>query len=146
MDSVEDCLKIVRNTYLEITFDTCHYAAGLSPERDGKIDLVAPAKAIGDYLGFLHISDVSGHWGNGGVWKEGIIPGDGRIGKTAFKKFFQHIREAHPNIGICVEVANADFSNPRESEEAIKRVIRWWRNPTKVQTHNTALDFKSGLF
>lgn len=123
VESLEDCLTIVRGTDLKVTLDTCHYACGLS---DNQIDLVAAAEQLGDYLYYLHVSDVSDRWiPYQSVWKEGVIPGDGRIGKKEFARFFRYIQKKYPDIGICIEVANTNFKNPKESAEAIKRVLDW---------------------
>jgi hypothetical protein len=59
------------------------------------------------------------------IWTEGIIPGKGRIGTYSFKQFIRYIRDNFPDISICVEVANKDFKNPRESEDALWRIQDW---------------------
>lgn len=125
-ESIEDCIEItdgeMNGIQLAMTFDTCHYAC----DKKGEIDLIAPVKKIGTRLAHVHVSDVEGEFIPGqSVWKEGRIPGEGRIGNEAFKKFFRYIRENHPNVGIEVEVYNDDFKNPKESEESIKRVLNW---------------------
>ncbi len=122
LESLDDCRLVIKETELKITFDTCHYAAS----QKEKIDLVAPAEKVKDYLHYLHISDIIGSWvPNKSVIKEGFIPGDGLIGKSSFKNFFSWIKDNCPNIGICVEVWNADLKNPLESEESIKRILKW---------------------
>lgn len=124
LESLSDCLIVVHNTGLKITYDTCHYAAGL--QEDGEIDLITPLEDLKQYLHHLHISDVVGHWvPNKSTWTESIIPGNGRIGKKSFENFFSWIKGNCPDIGICVEVVNADFKNPVESEESIKRILKW---------------------
>jgi sugar phosphate isomerase/epimerase len=122
VESVEDLLYVIQGTKLKATFDTCHHAAN----REGEIDLVEPALQLGEYLHYLHVSDVSDFWKpNESVWREGVIPGDGNIGKESFRKFFGYIKENHPDIGIEIEVYNTDFKNPTESKEAITRVLTW---------------------
>ncbi|MFH1593026.1 MAG: TIM barrel protein [Candidatus Woesearchaeota archaeon] len=127
VESLEDCLDIVRETDLKVTLDTCHYACG----KKGEINLINAAQDLGNYLTHFHISDVQGVWvpssarKGGSVWTEGIIPGKGRIGERAFADFFKHVAVSYPNGGICVEVVNKDFKNPIESEESIKRVLNW---------------------
>jgi len=37
----------------------------------------------------------------------------------------EYIKENYPDMGICLEVYNADFNNPAESREAVKRVVDW---------------------
>lgn len=122
VDSLEDCMSVVKGTKLGVTMDTCHYAL----DKKGKIDLVKGAKELGNYLSFLHVSDAEGFWTpHKSIWKEGIVPGDGRIGEEQFKKFFAYIKENHPDVGINVEVFNDSFKDPKESRESMKRVLSW---------------------
>lgn len=121
-ETLEDCLELVNGTRMGITFDTCHYACG----RKGKIDLVEALKLLGNKLAYVHIGDVEGYWEpNKSVWKEGRIPGNGRIGNEQFKKFFAYLQQKHPDVGIEAEVYNADFKNPEESKESVKRIVKW---------------------
>ncbi len=121
-ESAIDCLYVAARN-IKITLDTAHYAAN----RKGEIGLVGIAHyALGKKLGHIHANDVSGFWVPGeSVWTEGVIPGDGNIGKKSFGRFFEYIIQAHPHIGINVEVHNTDFNNPAESEKSIKRVMNW---------------------
>lgn len=125
VDSIDDCLYIVEGTELKVTFDTCHYAAN----KIGKIDLVEPAEKLREHLYHVHINDVYGYWvPSKSVWREGVIPGDGNIGEESFRGFLTYIRGNHPDISICLEVYNADYKNPVESEESIKRVLDWLKD------------------
>lgn len=125
---VSDCIEIVKGTDLKITFDIAHHGIN----KDGYVDLVdasfgtfAPASEV-DHLYHLHVGDCSGYW-KPGVSKayDGVIPGEGRIGKDSFARFFKYIRETHPDIGICLEVHNKSFDDPQETRESIKRVCNW---------------------
>ncbi len=122
VEGIDDCMQVVGDTPLKITFDTCHYGAS----RDGYIDLIEPVERIRKQLHHLHVSDTSGYWkpyvSKGG---EGSIPGEGRIGKDSFAKFFRYIRKNHPDIGICTEAYPEDFANPVEFGKAIRRVCKW---------------------
>ena len=121
VESVEDCLDVVRNTNLKVTFDTCHYACGIE-----EIDLVAGARALGEHLNFLHISDVGGFWDPyESLWTEGLVPGEGRIGDEQFEKFFDYIREEHSDISICIEVSNKDKTNPKQTIDSLVKVRNW---------------------
>ncbi len=130
VETLEECCKVVKDTEFKITLDTCHYAAG----KAGDINLKNAITEIDThtdmfsnrYLRHLHISDVSGVWiPNQELWKEGVIPGEGRIEKVAFKEFFDYVKHNFPDIGICVEVANTNFKNPAETEESLDRVLYW---------------------
>jgi sugar phosphate isomerase/epimerase len=125
VDSLEDCLTIVKGTMMMVTFDTCHYAC----DREGEnIDLIESFKLLGAHAHHLHISDVTGRWiPYQSVWTEGVIPGEGRIGEEQFKRFFSYIRDNNPSIGLCVEVANKDFTKPVETEVAVRKVLDWLR-------------------
>jgi sugar phosphate isomerase/epimerase len=124
VEQPQDCWRIVKGTELKTTLDVAHYATN----REGYIDLIKGVEFIEKYLGHLHIGDVSGYWK---PYKsrcfDGVIPGEGRIGKDSFAHFFKYIKENHPNVGICLEVANKDFKNPEEFRESIKRVCGWLR-------------------
>jgi len=77
-------------------------------------------------LHHIHLGDSRGIWvANKFKAFDGIIPGEGRIGKDSFAKFFNYIREHHPNIGICIEVRNEDYKNPIETKESTKRLVNW---------------------
>ncbi len=130
VETLEECCKVVKSTTFKITLDTCHYAADKEGEinlRDAITEIDEHTEMLSDrYLAYLHISDVSGFWKpNQELWTEGVIPGEGRIGDKAFKEFFDYVKINFPDIGICIEVANKDFKNPRESEESIKKVLSW---------------------
>ena len=115
-------MKIVKDTPLKITFDTAHY--GINEKENP--DLIKPLKEIGKYLGHIHVGDCKGIWiQNKSRAYDGVIPGDGRIGKDSFEKFFKYIAKENPNISICLEVQNKDFKNPEETRESIKRVCNW---------------------
>lgn len=120
--SIDDCLDIVKDSNLKITFDTCHYAS----DKEGEIDLVTSLQKLGAYTDYLHISDIQGRWiPYQSVWQEGVMPGQGRIGEEQFKRFFQYIKENYSDAGLCIEVTNQDFKNPLETEESIKKVLGW---------------------
>jgi len=120
VESISDCLYVVGGTDLKVTFDTCHYAAG----RTGAIDLVGAVKKLGEYLGLVHVGDISGFWKPYKLmWREGIIPGEGRLGGDSFRNFFGYIKGKYPDIGVCIEVYNKDFKDPQESKEAITRIL-----------------------
>ncbi|OGJ13349.1 hypothetical protein A3K82_00430 [Candidatus Pacearchaeota archaeon RBG_19FT_COMBO_34_9] len=122
VEGIEDCMKIVKDTPLKITFDTAHY--GINEKENP--DLIKPLKEIGKYLGHIHVGDCKGIWiQNKSRAYDGVIPGDGRIGKDSFEKFFKYIAKENPNISICLEVQNKDFKNPEETRESIKRVCNW---------------------
>ena len=71
VDSLEDCIYIVRGTDLKITLDTCHYAIN----QKGRIDLIKPVRLLSQFLWHFHISDTKGYWmPNRSTWQEGVIP------------------------------------------------------------------------
>ena len=117
-----DVQKVIQGTHLKFTFDTAHY----SINRNGYIDLIAPVKEMKDYLYHLHIVDSCGYWEpNVSKCYDGSIPGDGRIGPDSFEKFFKHVHENHPDLGICIEVRNIDEKNPEQTRQGIRKVLNW---------------------
>jgi len=123
VDNLESCLLVVADTGLKVTLDTCHLAAGV---KDEDINLVHAVQTFGDHLYFLHVSDVEGYWvPYKSVWKEGIIPGEGRIGMVKFEQFFHYLKSTNIPMNICVEINNKSFDNPLESEESIRRIVGW---------------------
>ena len=121
-ESLVDCLAIVDGTELKVTFDTCHYGA----DKGEKINLIEPIEMLGGHFGLLHANDISGYWvPYKSTWKEGVVPGDGRIGRSSFRKMFAYIKRKHPHVGISIEAYNADYKNPIESKESIIRVLKW---------------------
>jgi|GEM_PF-4369952 len=122
VDSLEDCIYIVRGTDLKITLDTCHYAIN----QKGRIDLIKPVKRLSQHLWHFHISDTKGYWiPNRSLWQEGVVPGNGRIGEESFKELFSYLKENHPDISLCIEVFNKDYRDPVETEESIRRILGW---------------------
>jgi len=125
VETVEDCMKVVRGTSLEIAFDTCHYAAGRDEE---ETNLVSPVTKLRKRVNHFHISDVKGYWkpeDEKAVWKEGVIPGEGRIGEENFRALMQYLRDKNPSARLCVEVENKNLKTLDEGKETIKRVVRW---------------------
>jgi len=78
-EGIADVLSVVGETDLKATFDTSHYALNKK-----NFDLVEGAKKLGRYLYHIHIGDIQGFWGNGGLSYDGVIPGDGGIGNKRF--------------------------------------------------------------
>jgi len=88
--------------------------------------IINPAKKLGEHAGYFHLSDASGFWiPYQSVWKEGVVPGKGRIGEENFKKFINYVKENHPDAKLCIEANNTDFSKLDESAESIRRVVNW---------------------
>lgn len=122
VEGIEDCMQIVRDTPLKITFDTAHYGSS----NGGNVNLVLPVIAIEKQLGHIHLGDYDAQWvPNVSKFSEGIIPGDGKIGNDSFQCFFKYIKRKHPEIGVGIEVHNKDYSNPLETKECLRRVCSW---------------------
>jgi len=122
VQGVEDCEEVVNGTDLRVTFDTAHHALN----RVGFIDLISPARRLGKHLRHIHVCDVQGYWHpNNSLSYDGLIPGEGNIGKMGFGDFFKYVGREHPDIGICMEVRPSDFKNPVEFRESIDRVWKW---------------------
>lgn len=123
VESIDDCLDVVKGTNMKVTFDTCHHACGLNGQN---IDVVEPAMNLGKHAGYFHLSDVDGNWvPYESIWTEGVVPGKGRIGEQNFMRFIKYIKSNHPDAKLCIEANNKDFSKLDESAESIKRVVNW---------------------
>ena len=123
VEGVEDCLEVVGDTGLKVTFDTAHYGIN---GKAGKMDLVHPVRRLGDRLHHLHVGDAEGNWvPHKSRAYDGLVPGDGKIGEEAFATFFRYIKDNHPDLGICIEVHNKDFKDPAESRESVRRTVNW---------------------
>ncbi|MCK5149964.1 sugar phosphate isomerase/epimerase [Candidatus Pacearchaeota archaeon] len=123
VETIDDCLNIVKDSDLKITLDTCHYACRIPKEN---IEIISVVKKLGEHAGYFHLSDVKGFYiPHKSVWKEGIIPGQGRIGEKNFKDFIKYIKENFLNAKLCIETDNADFKKMDESAKAIEKIVRW---------------------
>lgn len=106
---------------LWMTFDTCHWSTLGLP-----LLLTDAFKMVEGRVTHLHLSDAYGHWLPGtATFKEGLIPGDGNLGKGKFHQLLQYLRDCTQQFTLTLEVNDKNFLNPRESRESLKRVIEW---------------------
>ena len=121
VESIPSILGIVNGTGLKATFDTAHFALN---KKD--FDLIEGVSLLENHLYHLHACDIEGYWVPGkSLSKDGLIPGEGRIGEKRFRDFFRYIAESHPNIGIVAETRIADSKNPVEFRESVKKICEW---------------------
>lgn len=122
VQGIEDCMQIVKDTSLKITFDTAHYGS----DKFGDIDLINPLKTIGKYLGHIHLGDYASPWiPNKSKFLEGIVPGEGRIGKDEFKRFFEYIKENYSDIGVGIEIINENYKELTETKKCLNLICPW---------------------
>jgi len=121
---LSDFLEIVNPAQnIFATVDIDH----LAQWRDSS-QLLDDIKKLGRGLGHVHFSDV------GDIWqpfisrvKEGIIPGDGRIGERVSKELLEYFVTfaERQELGIVLEVEEEDFSTPKNSRESLERTMKW---------------------
>ncbi len=115
----------VEGTDLRLTFDAAHFAYDL-PE--GKVDLCSAIDVFGHYLRHIHISDARGLWLPGeSVAGDGYVPGEGKIGREEFERFFRHLKDNYDleQIGIEAEVKDDNYTNPPNRRETLTRIVNW---------------------
>lgn len=123
-ECLEDYKGVAIGTDVELTFDTSHY----SYDRSGNIDLVKAMEVFGPDLRCLHVGDIEGFYIPGeSMVQDGLVPGEGRIGRDAFKELFGHLKESYDlsKIGIEAEAADKDYRNPVNRKEAVRRIVGW---------------------
>jgi len=128
--SVFECLgdykEAVEGTKLKLTFDTAHY--GYEFPIGDKIDLVSAIDIFGEHLRHVHISDAKGYWAPYvSIAGDGLVPGQGKIGEEEFIRFFRHLRNNYDlsKVSIEAEVQDADYQNPKNRRETLKRIVKW---------------------
>ena len=122
--TLQDYKTAVRDTDLGITFDPAHYVYDL----DGSIDLVEAVDIFGEHLVHLHINDSKGDWIPGqSIVQDAIVPGEGKIGASEYKRFFRHLNDHYDlsKIGVEAEVRDADYVTLPNRREAVRRIIDW---------------------
>ncbi|MCK4454161.1 sugar phosphate isomerase/epimerase [Candidatus Parcubacteria bacterium] len=120
----EDFLQIVEpENNIFATIDVCHLAQVYDSSQ-----LLSRIKKLGRGLGHIHLSDL------GNIWQpfislaeEGVIPGDGRIGESVYKKILAYLLEfsEKQDLGIVLEIDDKDFIKLEESKKSFERVMGW---------------------
>jgi len=120
----EDFLQIVEpENNIFTTIDVCHLAQVYDSSR-----LFYQIQRLGRGLGHIHLSDLGNIWQPFiGLAKEGVIPGNGRIGERVFKEILGYLLEfsEKQDLGIVLEIDDKDFIKLEESKKSFKRVMGW---------------------
>lgn len=125
-ECLEDYMMEIIGTDLRLTFDTAHYAYDFKP--DFKIDLVEAVDVFGEYLRHIHVNDARGYWIPGkSVNSDGYVPGEGKIGREEFERFFRHLKDRYDlsTVSVEAEIQDTDYSNPQNRKEALRRISEW---------------------
>ena len=119
-----DFLQIVEpENNIFATIDVCHLAQVYDSSQ-----LLSQIQKLGKGLGHIHLSDL------GNIWqpfislvKEGVIPGDGRIGERFFKEILEYLLKfsEKQDLGVVLEIDDEDLTKLEESRESFTRAIKW---------------------
>lgn len=105
------------------TIDTCHLA-----QMYDSSELISEISGISDILGHVHFSDLGKNWQPFmDLTEEGVVPGDGRIGRQVMKNLLEHFFQLGKSrdLGLVVETLDVDHNNPVQKAKAIKRILSW---------------------
>lgn len=109
---------------LFITFDTCHWGTLCIP-----VPLIEAYKRIQDRVIHIHLNDAWGRWIDGvSRFEEGLIPGDGNLGKENFSQLIAFIKRYDPKYSVTITVEVHDERNSKHlqnSRESFKRLVKW---------------------